>query len=333
MVLTAAQIDPKAWKRLTLTSQTGTWFQSPEAYTFFASLPEIMDPFAVVVGTQDHSLRAICVGYVTKEHNPVRQHFTRRAIIIGGPCIADDCTDHEVAELMQAVRANLHNKAIYIETRNFNDYSRWKSAFESAGFSYRPHLNFHVDCTDNAAILARLSDNRKRQLKKAKASAVTVVEAKDEDEVRSWYRILANLYRTKVKTPLFPVEFFVEAFRQRVGTFLLIIYNDTIIGGSMLAVLDGKCVYEWYECGLNAEYKEQYPSVTATCAGMNYAAEQGIQRYDMMGAGEPEIPYGVRDFKAEFGGVLVEHGRFLYICKPLLFRLGTLGVRLLKGHK
>ena len=306
MVLTAAQIDPKAWKCLTLTSQTGTWFQSPEAYTFFASLPEIMDSFAIAVSTPEHRLRAVCVGYVTKEHNPVRQHFTRRAIIIGGPCIADDCTDHEVAELMQAVRAYLHNKAIYIETRNFNDYSRWKSAFESAGFSYRPHLNFHVDCTDNAAILARLSDNRKRQLKKAKASAVTV---------------------------LFPVEFFVEAFRQRVGTFLLIIYNDTIIGGNMLAVLDGKCVYEWYECGLNAEYKEQYPSVMATCAGMNYAAEQGIQRYDMMGAGEPEIPYGVRDFKAEFGGVLVEHGRFLYICKPLLFRLGTLGVRLLKGHK
>ncbi len=330
MVLTAAQIDQKAWKRLTLTCQTGTWFQLPEAYTFFASLPEIMEPFVVAVSTPELGLRAICVGYVTKEHNPVRQYFTRRAIILGGPCIADDCTDYEVAELMQAVRANLQDKAIYIETRNFNDYSRWKAAFESAGFSYREHLNFHVDCTDNAAIIARLSDNRKRQLRKAKASEVIVIEAINEAEVRGWYSVLANLYRTKVKTPLFPVEFFVEAFRQRVGTFLLVKHNDTIIGGSMLAVLDGKCVYEWYECGLNAENKEQYPSVMATCAGMNYAAEHGIPRYDMMGAGEPEVPYGVRDFKAEFGGKLVEHGRFLCVCKPLLYKIGSWGVKIIK---
>ena len=68
MVLTAAQIDQKAWKRLTLTSQTGTWFQLPEAYMFFASLPEVMEPFVVAVSTPELVLRAICVGYLTKEH-------------------------------------------------------------------------------------------------------------------------------------------------------------------------------------------------------------------------------------------------------------------------
>lgn len=50
----------------------------------------------------------------------------------------------------------------------------------------------------------------------------------------------------------------------------------------------------------------------------------------MMGAGEPGVPYGVRDFKAEFGGQLVEHGRFIHICKPMLYRIGKLGVKFLK---
>ena len=91
-------------------------------------------------------------------------------------------------------------------------------------------------------------------------------------------------------------------------------------------------MYEWFECGLNSEYKEQYPSVMATWAGMEYAAEHGCARYDMMGAGEPNVPYGVRDFKSEFGGKLVEHGRFLCICKPWLYKIGKLGVKLLKRN-
>ena len=89
-------------------------------------------------------------------------------------------------------------------------------------------------------------------------------------------------------------------------------------------------VYEWFECGLNADYKEQYPSVMATWAGMQYANGHGCARYDMMGAGVPGVPYGVRDFKSEFGGDMVEHGRFLCVCKPLLYKLGVLGVKILK---
>ena len=84
---------------------------------------------------------------------------------------------------------------------------------------------------------------------------------------------------------------------------------------------------------MNAEYKEQYPSVMATWAGIQYAKEHGCMRYDMMGAGEPGVPYGVRDFKAEFGGELVEHGRFLCVCKPWLYKIGKQGVKILKNAR
>lgn len=97
-----------------------------------------------------------------------------------------------------------------------------------------------------------------------------------------------------------------------------------------MVVADKRTVYEWFECGLNAQFKDQYPSVLATNSGIQLAHQSGCTRYDMMGAGEPGVPYGVRDFKAEFGGTLVEHGRFLSICKPALYRLGSLAIRLIK---
>ena len=322
-ILTYSEIDRQQWSELVQTSETGTWFQSPEAYDFYASLPELMEPFVYGVES-DGKLCAVCVGYVTKESNSIRQFFTRRAIIIGGPCLANDCVNEEVKLLFSTLNFQLStgsNAPIYIETRNFNDFSHWKEAFEDAGFSYKPHLNFHVDPSIN-----NLSDNRKRQLKKSDA---VVSEGVSELEIREWYKVLAELYRTKVKTPLWPIDFFLEAYRQDIAKFLLVKHEGRIIGGSMV-VADERTVYEWFECGLNAQYKDQYPSVMATHAGIQLAHQSGCARYDMMGAGEPGVPYGVRDFKAEFGGKLVEHGRFLCVCKPILYKIGTIGIKILK---
>ena len=394
-ILTYTEIDREAWSRLVQTSRTGTWFQSPEAYELFASLPEMFTPFAFGVVSKPESdsgqiieatLRGVCVGYVTKEKSRLRQFFTRRAIILGGPCLAEDATDEEVTALLSTLNSQLStlnsqhstlNTPIYIEIRNFNDYSRWRGAIEAAGFSYQPHLNFHVDCTDKQKMWERLSDNRKRQIRKKPTPNPSLkggeIDGRDvsEQDVREWYGILQELYRTKVKTPLLPVEFFVQVYKQGVGQFLLIRHEGKIIGGSMVvkkptpgpylgqsdaprcssrsncqaeAILHLKggentmenigengVVYEWYECGMNAAYKEQYPSVMATWAGMQYAHEQGCARYDMMGAGVPGVPYGVRDFKSEFGGTLVEHGRWLYVAKPWLYAIGKAGVEMLKN--
>ena len=165
-ILTYDQIDRQQWSELVRTSETGTWFQSPEAYDFYASLPELMEPFVYGVES-DGKLCAVCVGYVTKERSAVKQFFTRRAIIIGGVAVGNDCPNEEVKLRLSTLNFQLStgaNAPIYIETRNFNDYSAWKEAFEAAGFSYKPHLNFHVDPYSN-----HLSDNRKRQLKKSDA--------------------------------------------------------------------------------------------------------------------------------------------------------------------
>lgn len=338
-------IDHTQWAALVRGSRTGTWFQSREAYDFFAGMPELFQPFAVGVVRQEpdgecSELRGVCVGYVTVEKNPLKQFFTRRAIIYGGPCLADDATGEEAETLMNGVAQGLengewrleHDGPIYIETRNFNDYSRWREAFERAGFAYKRHLNFHVDCTDKAQMDRRLSDTRAKQIRRARRAGVEVEELEIGDwrlVIEEWYAILREMYRTKVKTPLWPVEFFISAYERGVAKYRMVKYEGQVIGGLMM-VKDDKCVYEWFVCGQDMTQERQYPSVMATYAGMEYAHEHGIPRCDFMGAGEPDIPYGVRDFKERFGGEKVEHGRFLHVCKPLLYAVGTIGVRMMK---
>ena len=49
------QIDRAEWGRLVRESETGTWFQSPEAYAFFASMPDLFAPFAIGVAKEGGS--------------------------------------------------------------------------------------------------------------------------------------------------------------------------------------------------------------------------------------------------------------------------------------
>ena len=360
-LLSNSEIDRAEWSALVQASATATWFQTPEAYDFFASQPDLFTPFVIGLSnnhspltTHYSSLRALCAGYVTVERNPIKQFLTRRAIIIGGPVLADDATDEEVSALMTAVKnlsslqgrggKRLHSlihsfthslihSPIFIETRNFNDYSRWRTAFESAGFEYYPHLNFHIDTSSVEIVEANLGKSRKRDIKTTIRDGVTINEHPTSAQIHEYYMILKNLYTTKVKTPLFPESFFQSLAKHPDGRLLLTMYNNRVIGGTVCVELAGKCLYEWFVCGEDGVYPHIFPSCYATYAGIRYAAEHSCSRFDMMGAGTPDEAYGVRDFKAKFGGTEVEHGRFLCVAKPLLYEFGKLGVKLLKKLK
>ena len=323
------EIDRAEWSRLVAESATCTWFQTPEAYDFFASQPEVMEPFCLGIRSAQ-GLRGVCVGYVTKEHSAFKQFFTRRAIIIGGPCLVDNATNAEVEGLMSAVRMDLKRRAIYIETRNFNDYSRWREAFEQAGFAYQPHLNFHVDCTNEEAILSSMDRGRQRNINSSLKAGCVMIDKPTIEQVRAYYQILHQLYQEKVKTPLFPLSFFENLYAQENGRFFLVSFNEQIVGGTACVILPNRTVYEWFGCGVDGIIKGVYPSSLSTYQGLQYAAEHGCARFDMMGAGTPEEAYGVRDFKARFGGQEVEHGRWLCVNKPLLYEIGKWGVRILK---
>ena len=340
-LLTYYEINPSAWKKLVDESPYATWFQTQEAYQFYAANSTEMTPFACGV-ERDGELRAVCLGYVTKERSRIKQFYTRRAIIIGGPLIANSANEEDVARMLYTIRQpevlitvstfcpTWRNLPIYIETRNFHDYSKWKSVFEANGFSYQPHLNFHVDTTSVALIESNLGKNRKRDIKTSIRDGATIIEQPTMEQVREYYTLLKQLYTTKIKTPLFSLSFFEQLYAQPNGRFILVELNGEIIGGTVCVELPRKCIYEWFVCGRDGEWKSIFPSSLATYAGIRYAAEHGCTRFDMMGAGKPDEAYGVRDFKSRFGGEQVEHGRYLCVRKQLLYWIGKFGVILLK---
>ena len=111
------------------------------------------------------------------------------------------------------------------------------------------------------------------------------------------------------------------------ATILLVTHENKVIGGIACPVTPEKAMYEWYVCGLDRQYKGKgiYPSVLVTWAAISRAAKNQIPCFDFMGMGNPEEPYGVRDFKARFGGSWVNHGRYARVNQKMMYSLAEVG--------
>jgi serine/alanine adding enzyme len=317
------------WKDFFCGNAFATPFQSYDFYSLVNSSQSLSAEAAAVYDAG----RIHALAVITLQHSPgLFAFFSRRAIIYGGP-LADAEYPEALDLLVGHITSVLKGKVIYSETRNLSDYSGFKQIFEKNGWEYVPYLNIHLQIGDHDKMIRSVSDSRYRQIKKARSNGVSWRKAFSLDDVRSFYLILADLYRKKIRKPLMPWDFFRLFFEKQSGVFLLVLYKDKVIGGIMCPVLENKTIYEFYICGLDEEYKEQHPSIMATWAAMEYAAENKIPAFDFMGAGKPDENYGVRDFKARFGGEIVEYGRFLRKMNPVLYRAGTRAVRFLSAKK
>lgn len=328
-IVDVQEINEKGWAELVKKSSVANWFQTPEAYRFFVSVSSL-EAFCVAV--ENHGrLKGVVVGYVQKDGGWLKQFFSRRAIIVGGPLLADDISNEELTVLLNALKQKLKRKSIYIETRNFNNYSRWNAVFERCGYEYEPHYDIWVDTCNIEVVNEKLGKSRKRDIRVSQRDGASIVANPTLEQVDAYYLILRNLYKNKVKTPLFPLDYFHKLYQLPDSVFLLVEYVGEIVGGTVCVGLQGNALYEMYACGQDGVYKNIFPSELATFAGLQFAAENGFPRFDMMGAGKPDDGgYGVRDFKLKFGGELVEFGRNICINNKLLYSIGKLGVKIMK---
>lgn len=322
-------VDIQQWNQLLQSSRTKSFFQTQDCYELYAVNDSFMKPF--FMGVEDRGLlKGVIVGYIQADGGIVKRFLSRRAIVNSGPLLADDISDEALVMLLNHCKKSLRGKAIYIEFRNYEDYSQYKDVFHRCGFEYVPHYNFHIDTTSEDVVNQNLGKSRKRDIRTSFRDGAEIVENPTMEDIRQFYDILNNLYIKKVKTPLYPLSFYEYLFQQPYSKFLLVRLNDKIVGGTVCVTQPGHAVYEWFACGEDGVYKNIYPSTVATYAAIQYAANNGYHHFDMMGAGKPDESYGVREFKAKFGGQLMENGRFQTVLNPLLYKIGVMGVTIMK---
>lgn len=322
------QIDSEKWEILLKESTTASFFQTKDCYDFYCGL-SLVKPFLFGV-EENGTLAGIGCGYIVAEGGSLMKFFSRRAILPGGLLLSNNCSNEALSLLLRTIKSKLKTEAIYVEIRNFNNYDEYKRLFESSFFSYQPHLNVQVPTNDKDLLFSKINKNKLKQARLSKENGATCELTKNVEDIKKLYLILHQLYKKRIKTPLFPLNFFLELVKEDYSKIFVVKKGKEVLGGMIAVNYRKKIMYEWFVCGLDYKIAGIYPSILATVTAIEYASDNGFDMFDFMGAGKPDQNYGVKDFKIKFGGEVIEQGRFLCINNMLLYQIGKFVITILK---
>jgi len=317
------------WKNLLSESDQESPFQTPEYYEVLNSVRKSK---AIVLAVEiDNIYNALVVVELFKEKGIIG-YFSRRAVIHGGIVLRKKVNNSTIAFLLREIFHQIRGEAIYCEIRNYFDYSKYKDLFLECKWIYQEHLNVLLSVSNRSqdSVLAGMKYNRRRELKLSLQAGATVRQTDTEEEINVLYSILKNIYKERVGLPLPNFLYFKNLSKFPFFKVFIVEHENTIIGGCFaLYTINGR-IYTYYYAGIRDYHKKIYPTHLAIWGAIEFAFRNNLSGIDFMGAGKPDTKYGVREYKLEFGGELVEYGRFLIIANPLLYEIGKIGVNFFK---
>lgn len=315
------------WEQFVKNHPNGNFFQT-HGFVDFAANRQHYNPVTLFALSENELIGVLC-GVIQKNGQGIKGYLSSRLIIWGAPLTKNNNAKHAEFLIKELIK-KYKDKTIYIEFRNLFSQKYLHAVFQKQKFQYLPYVNFIVKTDNNANVKKRISKSKIRQIKSSLKKGCRIIEADNIDDVKAFYKILQHLYNEKVKKPLPDFSFFKIFYKTKnLGKILLIKKDAQILGGIVCPIFENKVIYEWYICGADGREKGVYPSVLATYAPIEYALKNGLKYFDFMGAGRIDTDYGVREFKSKFGGELVEYGRYKCINKPLLYKVGELGLKIL----
>lgn len=320
--------DRKKWDDFVFQHPFGNIFQTTCMFDVYKSTPHCS---AGVVSLEDSNKNILgIIVYSIIAEPGIKSRFSKRSIITGGPLVLNDDPNYTKALLDNYKKIIKRTGTIYSELRNLYDIKALRPSLEKQNFVYEDHLTIHMDLTQPVEVLEnKLHRGRSSNIKRAIKKNVTVRDVRSKEELDHVYRLIKDTYE-RIGLPSPSPELFLntEKFMKEKVRFIAAFLDEKMIGCRVYLIYKD-FLYDWYAAG-DREYSAYHPSDLLPWKGMLSAKESGVKIYDFAGAGKPNKEYSVRDYKLKFGGDLLNLGRYQCIHKPLLFRVGVLGMKVYK---
>ncbi len=316
------------WRQFVDQHPSGNIFHTPEMFRVFEGTKRHCPAMWAVVTGNGQPLVLMLPVQVSLNNNMFRC-LTARSIVYGGILWKPDEEGRKGLALLckSYTESNFHD-TLFTELRNLSDIEDARSILQQSRFIYEDHLNYLIDldCPPETVfqkIGPRTRKNIKRGIHRA---SVVIREAQDLDQVAESYTLLEQTYH-EARVPLADRSLFEFAFcdlyPKRMIKFTLA-YVDEVPVATSVDLLYKDTIFGWYG-GVNRTYSNYVPNELLMWHILEWGSRNGYRIYDFGGAGKPDEAYGVRDFKAKFGGELVCYGRYTWVPNPLLFRASVVG--------
>jgi serine/alanine adding enzyme len=310
-ILINEQVNKEAWNKFVQKNPRGNIFQTNEFYEIYEKSKKLK-PLLMVVMYDNHILAGL-LAYVSAEKGGVLKSISSRAVIHGGPLFIDSEDGKKAISLLISEFDNkVRKKVIFSQIRNVYAISEINDLLKNEKYDYEPHLNFLIDLTKSKNELwNQMTKARRNGVTKSKRLDVTVEVVKSIKELPSCYELLKQTY-TQAKLPLADISLFENAYEVLHPKKMLKIFvakHEEKKIGVIMALLFKDAVYDWF-AGASSEHLKLCPNDLLPWHVIEWASENNYKVFDFGGAGHPDKPYGVREFKRQYGGKEVNYGRY-----------------------
>lgn len=312
------------WREFVERHSQGNIFHTPEMFRVFECARHHRPELWAAVDC-DGKPQALFTPVQLTLRNAVLSRFVTRAVAYGGVlCEPGVRGEKALQELLSAYRQTIASHVLFAELRNLCDLSALEPVLEACKFTHEEHLDYLIDLNRSPAeLLQSLGSRTRKNIRQGlKRGDLHVREVTDKQDIARCYTLIEKSY-TAAGVPLADQSLFDAAFDvlypRRMCKFWLASVNGTDVATSVeLPYKD--VIYGWYG-GLDRRFSKYLPGELLMWHILSWGIENGYRVYDFGGAGKPGEKYGVRDFKAKFGGQLVAYGRNRFVPEPLRLKL------------
>ncbi len=185
----------------------------------------------------------------------------------------------------------------------------------------------NLDAQNAEEHLKRVRKGHRYDTRKAEKEGVKVKEDYSEKAIKEYYNLLKQTYEKSQYAPL-PEKFYLDLIRdlceKRKLKLLLAQYRGEVVAGAAFPYLNGVLYYWTSGSRKEKEFASLYPNNLIQWEIIKWGYENGIRKYDMLGASIE----GIKQFKLGWGGQLQNYqriysGKKLRLMASLYSKLGA----------
>ena len=318
MIKIIDSFDKQQWDVFVQNHPHGNIFQTSDMAEVYRQTKNY-DPISLAaVDSDSGKMLAVVQAAVIREIGGLLSSLSARSVIQGGPLFVEGKNGLQaVAKLMEHYDDVVRKKVVYTQIRNMWDTQEIGDILGSLGYTYEEHLNFMIDLNrPSEEIWRNIHKSRRKGINRAEKTDISIRSVEGLAELGECYNLIEDTYKN-VKVPLTDITLFKAAYNILspigVADFYIAIQNGKPVGTRITLKYNDE-VHDWYAGSLkDAAYVDE------ALVWHILKENAGKHVFDFGGAGHPQKPYGVREFKRRFGGDLVSNGRFIKIYNTVLF--------------
>jgi len=321
-------LPEQEWRSFVDEHPQGNVFHTPEMFQVFARTKRHRPDLWAAVG-DDGRILALLLPVQIALLSGLFRYLTARSVVYGGVLYAPGAQGQQALDLLlHTYTQGADTIPLFTELRNLSDVEAVQPILRDHGFAYEDHLNYLIDLDRSPeAILQGIERRTRRRIRRGiRRGEVVVEEVEERERLSVCYDLLHRTYRA-AQVPLADCSLFEAAF-DLLRPRGMVRFTLTRVGQTTAAVsaelLYKDVIYGWYG-GMDRSCSSYSPNELLMWHILEWGAENGYRTFDFGGAGKPDEEYGVRDFKAKFGGELVCFGRNTHVHRPALLMLSQWG--------